>query len=948
MIQIMLQKIMHKKWMVISLLLGNILLVAVAVSHPMYREASLQRMLTNRFAEYIDTNGGASELVEQVSDPTVFSLTARMRKAGETVEYERIQNIVDTLCTQLGLRERMRVVHHNLTATTVKSRIDRSGRYVERKLKLGCMQDLEQHSVVVSGQMYSATPGEDGVIEAVVTMNGFLDMDVLIGEELEFKFLKDAAGNQVVIRIVGVINSLNETDGYWQENPDSFTAELLIAPELLQSMFLSKRGYDYDTRTYILFDHTSVAYENAEDILAQVRAILAQNSSYGRMEEPVLLSLLEDFIADQKKVETTLTILQVPVLVLLCAFLFMISRQMLEMEQSEISLLKSRGASKGQIFRLYLMQSSFLAVISLFIGLPLGSLLCRILGSASAFLEFVQRRPLQTRFTGEVFLYAAGALVLSILMTVLPVFRQSGISIVRQKQSRARSKRPVWQKFFLDVAILAVSIYGYYAFRRQQEEIVSSVISGKAMDPLLFLSSGLFILGASLVCLRLQPLLVRAVYFLGKRRWKPAGYASFLEILRTGRRQYFIMTFLMLTVALGIFNTTVARTILANAEDNLRYHVGADVVLKEKWWNNEDAVRQGMASVLLYREPDFERYTQLAGVNSAAKVYINEKISFPREKKAMLITSVPRLYAIHTKSFGQTTSLPEDVMPEHYYSYLNKLAANPDSVLLSAAFRDILGLKVGDTIVYRGQDAVGKDYPDISATICGFFEYFPGFQTRQAWLGADGNAQVSAQYLIVANLSAIQRQWGVTPYQIWLDVDSTDSLYRFAEENQIEYTEFQDVGVMLADIRRDTLFEGTNGILTMSFIVILVLCAVGYLIYWILSIRSRELLFGIFRAMGMSRGEIIRMLLNEQIFSSLLSIACGAGIGILASRMFVPMIQTAYSAADQVLPMQLITQQSDMLRLFGIIAVMLVVCLAVLARQVFRMKIAQALKLGED
>jgi putative ABC transport system permease protein len=134
----------------------------------------------------------------------------------------------------------------------------------------------------------------------------------------------------------------------------------------------------------------------------------------------------------------------------------------------------------------------------------------------------------------------------------------------------------------------------------------------------------------------------------------------------------------------------------------------------------------------------------------------------------------------------------------------------------------------------------------------------------------------------------------------------------------------------------------------MSFIVILILCGVGYLIYWILSIRSRELLFGIFRAMGMSRGEILRMLVNEQIFSSLLSIGCGAGIGILASRMFVPMIQIAYSAANQVLPLELITKSSDMVRLFGMIGVVLILCLVILARQVFRMKIAQALKLGED
>ena len=36
MFHLMLQKVLHKKWMAISLLIGNILLVAIAVSHPMY------------------------------------------------------------------------------------------------------------------------------------------------------------------------------------------------------------------------------------------------------------------------------------------------------------------------------------------------------------------------------------------------------------------------------------------------------------------------------------------------------------------------------------------------------------------------------------------------------------------------------------------------------------------------------------------------------------------------------------------------------------------------------------------------------------------------------------------------------------------------------------------------------------------------------------------------
>ena len=44
---------------------------------------------------------------------------------------------------------------------------------------------------------------------------------------------------------------------------------------------------------------------------------------------------------------------------------------------------------------------------------------------------------------------------------VLPVLRYSRATIVGRKQSRARkSGRPLWQRLFLDVVLLAVSLYG--------------------------------------------------------------------------------------------------------------------------------------------------------------------------------------------------------------------------------------------------------------------------------------------------------------------------------------------------------------------------------------------------------------------------------------------------------------------------------------------------------
>ena len=177
---------------------------------------------------------------------------------------------------------------------------------------------------------------------------------------------------------------------------------------------------------------------------------------------------------------------------------------------------------------------------------------------------------------------------------------------------------------------------------------------------------------------------------------------------------------------------------------------------------------------------------------------------------------------------------------------------------------------------------------------------------------------------------------------------SADVIYDTILEQKIDLLSFTDSTKEMRNVRKDTLYQGTNGILTMSFIIILILCVVGFLIYWILSIRSRELLFGVFRAMGMAKNEILRMLIGEQLFSSVPAILLGVGVGWIASRLFVPLIQIAYASKNQILPLKILTENSDMMKLIVIIALMFLICMVILARTVFSMKISQALKLGED
>ena len=64
--------------------------------------------------------------------------------------------------------------------------------------------------------------------------------------------------------------------------------------------------------------------------------------------------------------------------------------------------------------------------------------------------------------------------------------------------------------------------------------------------------------------------------------------------------------------------------------------------------------------------------------------------------------------------------------------------------------------------------------------------------------------------------------------------------------------------------------------------------------------------------------------------------------------MFAPMLQRAYAAANQVLPMELVINASDMMRLYGVIACVMLICLVTLILLLFKMNVTKALKLGEE
>ena len=942
MLKFVLRKMLHKKWMMAALLIGNILLVAIAAGSPMYTDAALQRMLSDTMSDYVVQSGRYPTTAYLLS-----TLNANAREGGsQLAAFREEDSLADRLPAELGLPCRWLIRNIFLSDAVIRPEETRSN-FRSKQVRVGFLSDLEDHAEIVSGRIYG--PRENGVVEVVVSQKALVSMNLMLGETFTVDDVTFPDGTPLRLRPVGIFDTADTEDHYWYKSPGAYDDQLLMSEEDFRSLTGDLTGIPCKIMGlwFVIMDYEDLSIDRVPELYAASQA----QKEYHRVHQGVSYSdyfsaILEDYMHTETKITVTLRILQVPIYALLVAFIFMVSGQILGMEQSEISVIKSRGAGRRQILGIYLLQSLVVAAVSLAVGLPLAALVCQILGSANAFLEFVSRRALSVRYTGTVLLYACAAALLSIGAMVLPALRYARLTIVAQKQKKRKSTQPWFQRFFVDFLLLALSLYALYSFNAQKADLARRVLEGQGLDPLLFLASSLFIVSLGLISLRIVPAVSWLVYTVGKKHWSPALYSSFLWVLRTRGQQGTIVAFLVITLAIGIFNARTARTVNTAEEERITYMSGADVVVQEAWVDNREesaGLNPSLTFKLRYTEPDYGKYLALDGASVVTRVVRDDKATCGAKWDGSAYVNC-LLLGINTKEFGECVDFKTELLTVHWYEYLNAMAPDPTAVLVSSNMKTRLGYSLGDTINYRSRDGFVAQ-----GVICGFVDYWPSYNPRTVVLNEDGTTKEMSNYLVVAHFSYLMSQWGSVPYQVWMRAaDDTDFIYDFAANSDVRFTYFTDTSAQLVDLKNDPIFQGTNGILTLCFVVALTLCTVGFLIYWILSIRSRTLLLGIFRAMGMTMREIIGMLVNEQIFISFVSIALGVGAGILTSRLYIPLVQIAYASADTVIPLEIVAEGSDMARLLIVVAVMVALCMAVLGVLISRIRISQALKLGED
>ena len=141
--------------------------------------------------------------------------------------------------------------------------------------------------------------------------------------------------------------------------------------------------------------------------------------------------------------------------------------------------------------------------------------------------------------------------------------------------------------------------------------------------------------------------------------------------------------------------------------------------------------------------------------------------------------------------------------------------------------------------------------------------------------------------------------------------------------------------------------QGLLGLLSVGFAAAAVLAALGFMLYALFSFRRRAVELGVLRASGLSTRHMAGFIAWELVFLLITGSAAGTGLGIWASNLFVPTLQVGAEMSARVPPFTVEIAWPAILQLYALYALIFIVALAALVHQLMRMKLFQAIKLGE-
>ncbi len=578
-----------------------------------------------------------------------------------------------------------------------------------------------------------------------------------------------------------------------------------------------------------------------------------------------LQSLIDTYVSTMP-----LALLNLPIFILALFLSVFAADTFMAARKTEVSALRSKGASSTQIYAIFFSESLFMAVISLILGLFLSIMFAALIPSAESFMIFNWET---YSFYLENTVLKPSTIVASILLCIMPPL----LFILNSARRAARTEIGSTLMETSDPVTMGGQAYG---FTIGASLVLFSMVLGAVIflpsDPILMIfelvfgtASWFFFAynGSRVVRVGFSKLTSRLSFILGEKNLIAAGNLR----MRKGRIVP-LMVVLSLTLSSTIAFTVQAQSYQADLNKEIRYAIGADL-------------RVGGQPKPFSFNDTLESYP---GINRAVPA-IQTWAQVGTERLTLVATDVIEYSLIG--NFDTTSFYGEDSS-----FVLSRLDSVENGILISATHAARLNKTVGDTLNL----VVGGRFSSVvvSFEIVGLVYSAPGFGYASAddippsMLGPAFGFQAKYSGFAIANLDFISAQTDITTARLFFAdlvcVTDHELILRALRDipgvSAVTPESFNLSGFSFGT----ALFLSTvEGLFSIGFAMSLILSMFALTLFLGSIVAERKRDYAILRAVGSSKKQLVRLVMSEFsgiVFASLtLSLVLGTLFGFLMS-----------------------------------------------------------------
>jgi hypothetical protein len=558
-----LKRAAHDRLVVVAAFLTILLAATLLASGPVYSEA-------------VALSGLRRTLEDAPVREVTVAIQGRLPADDRAAADERVTDTVETVFGPDGVAIHRSGLSDSYALPAIEGVPD------EALAVFGYYDDLRSHAELLAGDWPAGPLEGDGGVQVALSEPAALALGLSSGATLELSSVTDE-DDRVTARVSGIYRVTDVEDPFWWGSPLEtegreelrFTTygPFVVADEAFSA--LGAEGAEARWRASPASEEIAVedldrlrtAVDGLEERLeaGDDTASLSVRTGLGSVLAAADRSLLVS--------RSGVLVSSVQLAVLAGAALLFLAGLLAERRSVEAAILRSRGASPGEVGLLALAEGALLAVPAVIAGPWLAALTLRALNHVGPLADIGLE--LEPRVGLLSYVLAAVAGLLCAAGLAAPALRSAAVAMTVREQGRPQGTGIV-RRAGLDLVVVALAALAYWQLRRYQGPVVESIRGRLGIDPLLVVAPALGLLAGALLALRVVPAIGLLAERLASGTRGLVAPLGTRQLARRPARSARAAVLLTLALAIGLFAAAYGSTWLRSQEDRAAYEAGAD------------------------------------------------------------------------------------------------------------------------------------------------------------------------------------------------------------------------------------------------------------------------------------------------------------------------------------------------------------------------------------